>query len=103
MSSVCEISESSIIDDLGGLATKCNDPFCCSGELDEPAKVAYNNKGLWNAATFPSDNDEAMLSGLMEASSVASFGVGGETVTDVTLPRCSQIRTGKFLNKYSSQ
>ena len=97
MSSVCEISESSIIDDLGGLATNCNDPFCCSGELDEPAKVAYNNKGLWNAATFPSDNDEAMLSGLMEASSLASFGVGGETVTDVTYRDARKLEPENFL------
>ena len=97
LASLSSTAESNIIQSLGALAMDCNDPFCCSGEVDETATVIYNSKGLWNAAKFPNHDEDAMLSGLMDASSFAGFGVGGETVTDVTYRDARKLEPENFL------
>ena len=97
LTGLSEIAESKVLDDLGKLAAGCNGPFCCSGELEESVIIVYNNKGQWNAATFPSDNQETLLSGLIEASSAASFGVGGQTVTDATYRNALKLEPERFL------
>ncbi|KAL5496560.1 hypothetical protein EMCRGX_G012866 [Ephydatia muelleri] len=97
LASLSGAAKSNIIQSLGTLAKNCNDLFCCSGEIDKPATIVYKSNELWNAAYFPSDNEDAMLSGLMEASSLASFGVGGETVTDVTYRDARKLEPENFL------
>ena len=99
LASLSGAAKSNIIQSLGtlDLAKNCNDLFCCSGEIDKPATIVYKINELWNAAYFPSDNEDAMLSGLMEASSLASFGVGGETVTDVTYRDARKLEPENFL------
>ena len=97
LASLSGAAKSNIIQSLGTLAKNCNDLFCCSGEIDKPATIVYKINELWNAAYFPSDNEDAMLSGLMEASSLASFGVGGETVTDVTYRDARKLEPESFL------
>ena len=97
LSEIAEI-ESKILGDLGKLAKNCNRPFCCSGELHEAATIVYNSKGQWNAATFPGYNEEALLSGLIEASSAASFGVGAKTVTDATYRDALKLEPESFLS-----
>eukprot|EP00731_Ephydatia_muelleri_P033410 Em0029g16a len=97
LASLSGAAKSNIIQSLGTLAKNCNDLFCCSGEIDKPATIVYKINELWNAAYFPSDKEDAMLSGLMEASSLASFGVGGETVTDVTYRDARKLEPENFL------
>ena len=97
IASLRQVSESKIIEDLGKLAKKCMAPFCCSGELEMDATIVYYSKGQWNAATFPSDNEEALICGLMDASSVASFGAGDKTVTDASYLFACKLEPEKFL------
>ena len=96
--SLSGIAESKVLKDLGKLAKKCRGPFCCNGELYEAATIVYNSKGQWNPATFPIDNEEALLSGLIEASSAASFGVGAQTVTDATYRDALKLEPERFLS-----
>ena len=90
-----------IVSSLGHLATKFNTPFCCNGELDGSATVVYsNNSGQWNTVTFPS-NGESHLDGLIEACSVASFGMNGETITDKTYRDALKLEPDRFFTDFS--
>eukprot|EP00731_Ephydatia_muelleri_P032677 Em0024g221a len=101
LGSLGEKASEVIVSSLGDLATKCNAPFCCSGELEGSATIVYSNSnGQWNTATFPSDS-ESPLVGLIEACSVASFGLNGETVTDKTYRDALKLEPDRFVTDFS--
>ncbi|KAL5510490.1 hypothetical protein EMCRGX_G006044 [Ephydatia muelleri] len=101
LGSLGEKASEEIVSSLGDLATKCNAPFCCSGELEGSATIVYSNSnGQWNTATFPSDS-ESPLVGLIEACSVASFGLNGETVTDKTYRDALKLEPDRFVTDFS--
>eukprot|EP00731_Ephydatia_muelleri_P032683 Em0024g227a len=101
LGSLGEKASEVIVSSLGDLATKCNAPFCCSGELEGSATIVYSNSsGQWNTATFPSDS-ESPLVGLIEACSVASFGLNGETVADKTYRDALKLEPDRFVTDFS--
>ena len=79
-------SEASIMLNLGKMVEGITSTFCCGGEIDLPEGVqlvSKNPNGSWSssAVAFPG-TDPAVTQQLLDACSVASFGIGSKQVTD---------------------
>ena len=78
--------QNSIVSKLGKLAESINSNFCCGGMLNTPecVKLTYLKKtGDFTTApiVFPGAS-ESDVQQLLDATSVASFGIGSELVFD---------------------
>lgn len=86
--SLQEFSEDTVISNLGNLAQNIKSRFSCGGALPvESISLVYKKQsGVWSskALQLPADttDGENNLQEFLETCSTASFGVGGETVTD---------------------
>ena len=91
--------ESTIIKELGEIATgRCS----CGGMLQSPPTVLLNflgKSGQWIGTTFPGLGEEDFKQ-LLEASEVASFGRGAETITDTSIRDAFAMGTDKFTTSF---
>ena len=82
VNSFADIANAEFIRSLGKLSSE---RFTCGGALPKPSKIQVtylNRDGQWNGVAFPGLQDTDILK-LIESSSVAVFGKGKESVTDL--------------------
>ena len=100
-SSLQERAAHTIVESLGETASIVS-RFCCGGTLNSPEqlKLVYeNDDGNWCSVTFPGVQP-ALLQQLLSVCSVASFGVGGEEVTDKSYRDALKLDPKRFLSSF---
>ena len=105
-SSLQERAAHTIVKSLGETANSIVSRFCCGGTLNSPEqiKLVYendceNDDGNWCSVTFPGVQP-ARLQQLLSVCSVASFGVGGEDVTDKSYRDALKLDPKRFLSSF---
>ena len=99
------VAHDNIVLNLGKMAENINSNFCCGGILDSPrtVKLAYLKKtGDSETAApvvFPGAS-EADVQQLLDAASVASFGVGSELVTDRSYRDAYKLDPDQFFTSF---
>jgi len=89
-----------IVTSLGELASTIACRFCCGSTLTlgspEHVNLVYEKSGrTWSSITFPGA-EQADLQQLLGVCSVASFGVGGEEVTDRNYRDALKLQPNQF-------
>ena len=98
----CNLRESSSAAVLKGLGEAAKGIFTCGGSLETPSSVQVtylNTAGQWNGATFPGVTGGDFQQ-LLEASKVASFGIGSEKVTDKSYRDAYVLEPHQFLTSF---
>ena len=98
----CSLRENSSAAVLKGLGEAAKGIFTCGGSLETPSsvQVAYlSPAGQWNGATFPGVTG-GDFQHLLEASKVASFGIGSEKVTDKSYRDACVLEPHQFLASF---
>ena len=94
-----------IVSNLGKLAESIYSKFCCGGMLDTPhtVKLAYLKKTgdseTSSPVVFPGAS-ESDVQQLLDAASVASFGVGSELVTDRSYRDAYKLDPDRFFTSF---
>ena len=95
-------TEVTVVENLGKLAESLSCRFTCGGELTSPDKIqlVYKNKGSeFREVVFPGAS-EADIQQLLEACSVASFGVDDQLVTDTNYRNALKLDTDHFTTSF---
>ena len=98
------VAHDNIVLNLGKLAESIDSNFCCGGMLNSPdcVKPTYLEKtGDFTAApvVFPGAS-EADIQQLLDAASVASFGIGSELVTDRSYRDAYKLDPDQFFTSF---
>ena len=98
------VAHDNIVLNLGKLAESIDSNFCCGGLLNSPdcVKLTYLEKtGDFTAApvVFPGAS-EADVQQLLDAASVASFGIGSELVTDRSYRDAYKLDPDQFFTSF---
>ena len=91
-----------VVDNLGKLAESLSCRFTCGGELTSPdtIQLAYGNRaGGLNKVVFPGASD-ADIQQLLDACSVASFGVNDQLVTDKNYRNSLKLDPDNFMTSF---
>ena len=95
-------SEETVVENLGKLAESLSCRFTCGGELTSPDKIqlAYGNRaGELKKMVFPGVS-EADIQQLLEACSVASFGLDDQLVTDINYRNALKLDPDNFMTSF---
>ena len=99
------VAHDNIVSNLGEIAESIGSNFCCGGMLDSPrtVKLAYLKKAGDSETAAPvvfPGASESDVQQLLDAASVASFGVGGKLVTDRSYRDAYKLDPDQFFTSF---
>ena len=99
------VAHDNIVSNLGEIAESIGSNFCCGGMLDSPrtVKLAYSKKAGDSETAAPvvfPGASESDVQQLLDAASVASFGVGGKLVTDRSYRDAYKLDPDQFFTSF---
>ena len=100
--SLAAISEKAVVESLGKLSGSLSCRFSCGGELSSPDKIqlVYKNEaGELRELVFPEASDADMQQ-LLDACSVASFGIDDQQVTDTSYRNALKLDPDHFTTSF---